>query len=75
MWVEFSMPGNEVGDKVHNFFALDNLSPGQHHSQVVDGNWPGGNNPWAGSQAHMGLPTSNSKNYNLQQSGIDNLAI
>ncbi|XP_057514937.1 uncharacterized protein LOC130796580 isoform X1 [Actinidia eriantha] len=65
------MPGNEVGDKVHNFFALDNLSQGQHHSQVVDGNWPGGNNPWAGSQAHMGLPTSNSKNYNLQQSDTE----
>ncbi|GFZ17023.1 dentin sialophosphoprotein-like protein [Actinidia rufa] len=65
------MPGNEVGDKVHNFFALDNLSQGQHHSQGVDGNWPGGNNPWAGSQAHMGLPTSNSKNYNLQQSDTE----
>ncbi|GFZ03518.1 hypothetical protein Acr_16g0001420 [Actinidia rufa] len=65
------MPGNEVGDKVHNFFALDNLSQGQHHSQVVDGNWPGGNNPWAGSQAHMGLPASNSKNYNLQQSDTE----
>ncbi|CAL5362364.1 unnamed protein product [Camellia sinensis] len=62
------MPGNEVGDRVHNFFAQDNLSQGQDHSQVVDGSWSVlSNNLWAGSQRHIGLPSSNSKNYNLEQ--------
>ncbi|THG09141.1 hypothetical protein TEA_006380 [Camellia sinensis var. sinensis] len=66
------MPGNEVGDRLHNFFAQDNLPQGQHHSQVVDGSWPvPSNNPWAGSQRNIGLPSSNSKNYNLQQSDIE----
>ncbi|XP_059640437.1 uncharacterized protein LOC132282703 [Cornus florida] len=59
------MPGNEVEDKVHNFFAPDNLSQGQ----VVDGNWPVlGNNPWVGSQSHLVVPNSKLKNYNLQLS-------
>ncbi|GFZ12148.1 dentin sialophosphoprotein-like protein [Actinidia rufa] len=63
------MTDNEVGDRVHNFFSQDNLSQGQHHSQVVDGSWQVlGNNLWAGSQRHVGLLSSNSKNYNLQQS-------
>lgn len=64
------MPGNEAGDRVHNFFAQDNLSQGQHQSQAVDGSWPGSINFRAGSQTHNGLPNSNSKNYNLGQSGI-----
>ncbi|CAK9147978.1 unnamed protein product [Ilex paraguariensis] len=63
------MPGNEVGDRVHNFFAQDNLSQGQHRSQVVDGNWPVlNNNLWVGSQGQLGLPGSSPKNNNLQQS-------
>ncbi|KAJ9677564.1 hypothetical protein PVL29_022511 [Vitis rotundifolia] len=63
------MPGNEVGDRVHNFFGQDNLSQGQHHSQAVDGNWPGlNNNLWVGNQRQIGtLPTSNPKNYSVQQ--------
>lgn len=66
------MTGNEVGDRVHNFFAQDNLSDGQHHSQVVDGSWQVvGSNPWAGSHRHIGLPSSNSKNYNPQQADTD----
>lgn len=66
------MPGNEVGDRVHNFFGQDNLSQGQHHSQAVDGNWPGlNNNLWVGNQRQIGtLPTSNPKNYSVQQPGI-----
>ncbi|KAI7986168.1 hypothetical protein LOK49_LG14G00556 [Camellia lanceoleosa] len=61
------MPG-KVGDRVHNFFAQDNLSQGQDHSQVVDGSWSVlSNNLWAGSQRHIGLPSSNSKIYNLEQ--------
>ncbi|CAI8610120.1 unnamed protein product [Vicia faba] len=64
------MPGNEVGDRVHNFFGQENLSQGQYHSQAVDGNWPGlSNNLWAGSQRPTGGPfLSNLKNFNLQQS-------
>ncbi|KAI8543223.1 hypothetical protein RHMOL_Rhmol08G0200600 [Rhododendron molle] len=65
------MPGNEAGDRVHNFFAQDNLSQGQHQSQAVDGSWPGSINFRAGSQTHNGLPNSNSKNYNLGQSDIE----
>jgi len=65
------MPGNEVGDRVHNFFGQENLSQGQYHSQEVDGNWPGlSNNLWAGSQRPTVAPfISNLKNFNLQQSG------
>ncbi|KAL3024889.1 hypothetical protein AAZX31_04G149400 [Glycine max] len=64
------MPGNEVGDRVHNFFGQENLSQGQYHSQAVDGNWPGlSNNLWAGSQRSTGVPfISNLKNFNQQQS-------
>ncbi|KAA8542537.1 hypothetical protein F0562_023689 [Nyssa sinensis] len=63
------MPGNEVGDRVHNFFAPENLSQGQHHTQVGDGNWPVlGNNLWVTSQRHIGGQGPNPKNFNLQQS-------
>ncbi|KAA8541021.1 hypothetical protein F0562_024841 [Nyssa sinensis] len=67
--IQLSMRANEVGERVHNFFAPDNLSQGQHHRQVVDGNWPVlGNNPWVASQRHIGGQSSNPKNFNLQQS-------
>ncbi|GAV85279.1 hypothetical protein CFOL_v3_28717 [Cephalotus follicularis] len=63
------MPGNEVGDRIHNFFGQENLSQGQHHSQVVDGTWPGlSNNLWVGNHRQIGAPLiSNLKNYNIQQ--------
>ncbi|WCJ29134.1 dentin sialophosphoprotein-related [Euphorbia peplus] len=65
------MPGNEVGDRIHNFFAQENLSQGQHHQEVVDGTWTGlGNNSWAGSQRQTGTTyISNLKNQSGQQSG------
>ncbi|XP_044476428.1 uncharacterized protein LOC123203983 isoform X2 [Mangifera indica] len=64
------MPGNEVGDRIHNFFGQDNLSQGQHHSQVIDGSWSGlNNNLWVGGQRQIGAPLiSNLKNYSVQQS-------
>uniref|UniRef100_A0A5B7A441 Uncharacterized protein n=1 Tax=Davidia involucrata TaxID=16924 RepID=A0A5B7A441_DAVIN len=66
------MPGNEVGDTVHNFFAPENLSQGQHHAQVVDGNWPVlGNNLWVASQRQFGGRSSNPKNFNLQHSDLE----
>lgn len=65
------MPGNEVGDRVHNFFGHENLSQAQYNSQTVDGNWPElDNNLWASSQRTAGAPfASNLKNFNVQQSG------
>ncbi|CAJ1944179.1 unnamed protein product [Sphenostylis stenocarpa] len=68
------MPGNEVGDRVHNFFGQENLSQGQYHSQAVEGNWPGlNNNLWAGNQRPTtGAPfISNLKNFNIQQSDFE----
>jgi len=66
------MPGNEVDDRVHNFFEQANLSQDQLHNQVVDGNWPVfNNNLWGGNERQIGGPLNPSpKNYNLQQSGI-----
>ncbi|XP_028763510.1 uncharacterized protein LOC114721808 [Neltuma alba] len=63
------MPGNEVGDRVHNFFGQENLSQGQYHSQLVDGNWSGlSSNLWSGGQRAAGAPfISNLKNFNVQQ--------
>lgn len=71
LWSRLSMPGNEVADKVHNFFEQDNLSQGQHQSQVPGGNWPLPNsNLWVGSQRQVGTQlASNLKTYGVQQSG------
>lgn len=71
------MPGNGVGDRVHNSFGQENLSQGQHHFKVVDKNWPGpSNNIWAGSQARNGFPPiSNIKNYSVPQSGTRTFCI
>lgn len=75
LWAGLSMPGNEVGDRVHNFFGQENLSQGQHQSQAIDGNWPGlSNNLWVGGQRQIGGPfISSLKNYNVQQPGINDL--
>ncbi|KAG6745878.1 hypothetical protein POTOM_050388 [Populus tomentosa] len=63
------MPGNEVGDRIHNFFGQDNWSQGQHQAQAVDGTWNGlNNNPWAGSHWQIGTSLiSNLKNDNVHQ--------
>lgn len=62
------MPGNEVRDRVHNFFAQDSLSQGQHHSPVVDGNLPAPSSfLGVGSQRQTGGLNSNT--YNLQNTG------
>jgi hypothetical protein len=67
------MPGNEVGDRIHNFFGQDNWSQGQHQAQAVDGTWNGlNNNPWAGSHWQIGTSLiSNLKNDNVHQPGIN----
>ncbi|KAI3673361.1 hypothetical protein L6452_39479 [Arctium lappa] len=61
------MPGNGVGDRVHNFFAQDNLSQGPR-SQVGDGNWSLNDNLWVGGQKQFGASDSSPRNYNPQQS-------
>ena len=65
------MPGNEVGDRIHNFLGQESLSQGQHHSQVIDGTWPGlSNNLWVGSQRQVGGPlVSSLKNFSVHQLG------
>ncbi|XP_034894241.1 uncharacterized protein [Populus alba] len=70
-WGGLSMPGNEVGDRIHNFFGQDNWSQGQHQAQAVDGTWNGlNNNPWAGSHWQIGTSLiSNLKNDNVHQPG------
>lgn len=58
------MPGNGVGDRVHNFFAQDNLPQGLRSQ---DGNWPLNDNLWAGNQKQFGVSDSSPRNYNPQQ--------
>ncbi|KAM7267419.1 hypothetical protein ACFE04_009585 [Oxalis oulophora] len=69
LWCGLPMPGNEVGDRIHNFFGQENLSQGQHHSQLADGSWPGlSNNLWVGNERQIDADhTSNLKNYNIHQ--------
>ncbi|XWS47941.1 hypothetical protein CRYUN_Cryun13aG0029300 [Craigia yunnanensis] len=63
------MPGNEVGDRIHNFLGQESLSQGQHHSQVIEGTWPGlSNNFCVGSQRQVGGPlVSSLKNFSVHQ--------
>ncbi|KAK8686223.1 hypothetical protein V6N13_125250 [Hibiscus sabdariffa] len=67
------MPGNEFGDRIHNFLAGESLSPGQHHLQVFDGTWSGSNNNlWVGSQSQVGGPlVSSLKNFSVHQLDVD----
>lgn len=68
------MPGNELGDRVHNFFAQDNASQGQHQSHVLEGNWPVPNsNFWDGGPRPVDVLNSSSKNFSGQNSGITSL--
>ncbi|GER53096.1 dentin sialophospho protein [Striga asiatica] len=67
-----SMPGNEFGDRVHNFFAQDNSSQRQHQSRVLEGNWPVLNSDyWVGSQRQIDVPNPSSKDYLSQNSEFD----
>ncbi|XP_021761520.1 uncharacterized protein LOC110726357 [Chenopodium quinoa] len=70
------MPGNEVGDRIHNFFDQGNLSQDQHHTQLVAANWPvynnNNNNVWSANERQTGGPVnSGSENYSAQQSDIE----
>ncbi|CAH8388074.1 unnamed protein product [Eruca vesicaria subsp. sativa] len=47
------MPGNEYGERIHNFFGQEGLSQDQHQSQVVDGSWSGFSNGLGGNQRQI----------------------
>ncbi|XVF08949.1 hypothetical protein REPUB_Repub07fG0048700 [Reevesia pubescens] len=59
-----------VGDRIHNFLGQESLSPGQHHSQVIDGTWSGlSNNLWVGGERQVGGPlVASLKNFSVNQS-------
>ncbi|XP_074317091.1 uncharacterized protein LOC141653273 isoform X2 [Silene latifolia] len=67
------MPGNEIGDRVYNFFDQSSFSQNQRHTQLADANWPGfHSNAWAQNERQNGVPlNSSSKGYNDQQSEIE----
>ncbi|KAG2334505.1 hypothetical protein Bca52824_005685 [Brassica carinata] len=63
------MPGNEYGERIHNFFGQEGLSQDQHQSQVVDGSWSGFSNGLGGSQRQIDPSLiANLKSYSSQQS-------
>nr|GEY81573.1 hypothetical protein [Tanacetum cinerariifolium] len=56
------MPGNEVGDKIHNFYSQEKLFQGQH-LHPVGANWVSDNSLWVNSQRQSGPLGSNAKPY------------
>ncbi|CAL1411775.1 unnamed protein product [Linum trigynum] len=67
------MPGNEVGDRIHNFFGQETSSQVPQHSQIADAAWHGMiGNPWAGGQGQIATPViSDLKNRSSQQPVAD----
>ncbi|WOG92196.1 hypothetical protein DCAR_0311456 [Daucus carota subsp. sativus] len=66
------MPGNEVGDRVHNFFEQEHVSQGQYHPQIADGNWAAANNNFrVGNQRQFDALSSKTIDYSLQQSDLE----
>ncbi|KAG2334504.1 hypothetical protein Bca4012_016141 [Brassica carinata] len=64
------MPGNEFGERIHNFFGQEGLSQDQHQSQVADGSWSGFSNGLGGNQRQIDPSLiANLKSYSTQQSG------
>ncbi|CAH2073602.1 unnamed protein product [Thlaspi arvense] len=64
-----SMPGNEFGERIHNFFGQEGLSQDQHQSQVVGGSWSNFSNGLVGNQRQIDPSLiSNLKSYSTQQS-------
>ncbi|ESQ40729.1 hypothetical protein EUTSA_v10012438mg [Eutrema salsugineum] len=63
------MPGNEFGERIHNFFGQEGLSQDQHQSQVVDGSWSSFSNGLVGNQRQIDPShITNLKSYSTQQS-------
>ncbi|KAH9617043.1 hypothetical protein KSS87_001156 [Heliosperma pusillum] len=69
----YSMPGNEIGDRVYNFFDQNSFSQNQRHTQFADANWPSfHSNVWGENERQNSAPlNSSSKCYNDQQSEIE----
>ncbi|KAJ0235309.1 hypothetical protein HA466_0268970 [Hirschfeldia incana] len=66
------MPGNEYGERIHNFFGQEGLSQDQHQSQVVDGSWSGFSNGLGGNQRQIDPSlVANLKSYNTTQQSDD----
>ncbi|CAD5331125.1 unnamed protein product [Arabidopsis thaliana] len=62
------MPGNEFGERTHNFFGQEGLSQDQHQSQVVDGSWSSFSNGLVGNQRQIDPSlTADLKSYRTQQ--------
>ncbi|XP_010423156.1 PREDICTED: uncharacterized protein LOC104708309 [Camelina sativa] len=63
------MPGNEFGEKIHNFFGQEGLSQDQRQPQVVDANWSGFSNGLVSNQRQIDPSLiANLKSYNTHQS-------
>ncbi|XP_023637352.1 uncharacterized protein LOC17883987 [Capsella rubella] len=63
------MPGNEFGEKIHNFFGQEGLSQDQRQPQVVDGSWSGFSNGLVSNQRQIDPSLiANLKSYNTQHS-------
>ncbi|KAL1196765.1 hypothetical protein V5N11_024583 [Cardamine amara subsp. amara] len=63
------MPGNEFGERIHNFFGQEGLSQDQHQSQVVDGSWSSFRNGLVSNERQIDPSLiANQKSYSSQQS-------
>ncbi|XP_010452768.1 PREDICTED: uncharacterized protein LOC104734815 [Camelina sativa] len=61
------MPGNEFGERIHNFFGQEGLS--QDQPQVADGSWSGFSNGLVSNQRQIDPSLiANLKSYSTQQS-------
>ncbi|KAG7554537.1 hypothetical protein ISN44_As11g007640 [Arabidopsis suecica] len=64
------MPGNEFGERIHNFFGQEGLSQdNQHQPQAGDGSWSGFSNGLVSNQRQIDPSLiANLKTYSTQQS-------
>lgn len=65
------MPGNEVEDRICNFFEQDNSSQCHLQSQTLGGSWPINYIQRIGDQRRTGEAIKfNLKNFNVQKLGM-----
>ncbi|KAG7608499.1 hypothetical protein ISN44_As05g007220 [Arabidopsis suecica] len=63
------MPGNEYGERIHNFFGQEGLSQDSHQPQAGDGSWSGFRNGLVSNQRQIDPSLiANLKTYSTQQS-------
>ena len=66
------MPGNEVDDRVHNFFEQGSLLQDQHRTQLVGRSWPVfNNNSCVGSERQIGGHLTSSHKNGQQPGAYD----